>query len=149
MVHMPAMNTAQFDWARRHVPRMPQPVPPIFSPEACAKAVLWAARHPDRREVWVGRPTFAAIMGDKLIPALMDYVMARKAYESQFEKPAGEPGSTGNLFHPVPHRGGAEGRFASRQRGSVWWLGTSWRLELAMVAAAGVVVGALMRRLSR
>src|SRR5690348_889847 len=29
MVHMPAMNTPQFNWARRHVVQHPQPVPPI------------------------------------------------------------------------------------------------------------------------
>lgn len=149
MVHMPAMNTPQFDWARRHVAQRPQPVPPIFAPEACAKAVLWAAGHPDRREVWVGRPTFAAILGNKLVPALMDYLMARTAYESQFERPAGEEGATGNLFHPVPGHRRAEGRFASRQRDAVGWIGTSWQFEIGMIAAAVLALAVILYGLVR
>src|SRR5439155_24943759 len=29
MVHLPAMNTPQFDWVKSRLPRRPQPVPPI------------------------------------------------------------------------------------------------------------------------
>ena len=82
---------------------------PIYAPEACAKAVLWAARHPGRREVWVGKPTFEAIIGNKLVPALMDIYMARTAIKGQFERPAAERDTDGNLFTPVPGHHGAEG----------------------------------------
>jgi NAD(P)-dependent dehydrogenase (short-subunit alcohol dehydrogenase family) len=30
MVHMPALNTVQFNWVRSKLPRHPQPVPPIY-----------------------------------------------------------------------------------------------------------------------
>src|SRR5215208_5905990 len=30
MVHLPALNTPQFEWGRSRMPRHPQPVPPIF-----------------------------------------------------------------------------------------------------------------------
>lgn len=33
MVHLPAVNTPQFDWCATSMPRHPQPVPPIYQPE--------------------------------------------------------------------------------------------------------------------
>jgi NAD(P)-dependent dehydrogenase (short-subunit alcohol dehydrogenase family) len=36
MVQMPALNTPQFRWVKTRLPRMPQPVPPIFQPEVAA-----------------------------------------------------------------------------------------------------------------
>src|SRR5690606_25113905 len=41
-VHLPAINTPQFDWVKSRLPDHPQPVPPIFSPEVPAAAVLHA-----------------------------------------------------------------------------------------------------------
>ena len=40
MVHLPAMNTPQFDWVKSRLPREPQPVPPIYQPELAADAIL-------------------------------------------------------------------------------------------------------------
>src|SRR5437867_5153892 len=39
MVHLPALNTPQFDWVKSRLPRQPQPVPPIFQPEVAARAI--------------------------------------------------------------------------------------------------------------
>ena len=44
MVQLPGINTPQFDWARAHVGRHPQPVAPVFEPEVPARAILRAAR---------------------------------------------------------------------------------------------------------
>src|SRR5215831_11203639 len=52
MVQLPAINTPQFDWVKSRLPRRAQPVPPIFSPEIAADAIVWASRH-NRREVYV------------------------------------------------------------------------------------------------
>ncbi|MBW4035759.1 MAG: SDR family oxidoreductase, partial [Proteobacteria bacterium] len=38
MVHLPAVNTPQFDWALNKMGRRAQPVPPIYDPEVPAKA---------------------------------------------------------------------------------------------------------------
>src|SRR3954447_10073196 len=54
MVQMPALNTPQFDWVRSRLSKRPQPVPPIYQPEVAARAVAYAAEHPQRREYWVG-----------------------------------------------------------------------------------------------
>jgi NAD(P)-dependent dehydrogenase (short-subunit alcohol dehydrogenase family) len=47
MVHLPAINTPQFDWARNRLPQRPQPVPPIHDPVA-AEAIFRAAREAPR-----------------------------------------------------------------------------------------------------
>ena len=36
VVHMPALDTPQFDWVKSRLPRRPQPVPPIYQPEVAA-----------------------------------------------------------------------------------------------------------------
>ena len=68
MVQMPAVNTPQFSWVRSKLPRQAQPVPPIFEPEVAARAVLWAANHPQRREYWVGGPTVATLVANAIAP---------------------------------------------------------------------------------
>jgi NAD(P)-dependent dehydrogenase (short-subunit alcohol dehydrogenase family) len=51
MVHLPAVNTPQFDWALNKTGRRPQPMPPIYQPELPARAIFFAATHPQRREI--------------------------------------------------------------------------------------------------
>lgn len=79
MVHLPALNTPQFDWGKNHLPMRPQPVPPIFNPEMAAKAIFWASRH-KRREVYVGFPTIRAIWTNKFFPGLIDRYQACSGY---------------------------------------------------------------------
>src|SRR4051812_899205 len=43
MVHLPAVNTPQFDWCETTLPTHPQPVPPIYQPEVAAKAIVEVA----------------------------------------------------------------------------------------------------------
>ncbi len=43
MVHMPAVNTPQFDWCTTTMDHHPQPVPPIYEPEKVAPYVVQAA----------------------------------------------------------------------------------------------------------
>src|SRR5438094_3096081 len=82
MVHLPAMNTPQFDWVKSRLPREPQPVPPIYEPEIAADAIVWAAST-RRREISVGMTTVAAIWIDKVASGLLDRYLARTGYDSQ------------------------------------------------------------------
>jgi NAD(P)-dependent dehydrogenase (short-subunit alcohol dehydrogenase family) len=82
VVHLPAVNTPQFQVVRNRLPGHPHPVPPIYQPELMAKAVLHAIEHP-ARELWVGWPTVKAILGQKLIPGLLDRYLGRMAYDAQ------------------------------------------------------------------
>jgi hypothetical protein len=99
MVHLPAVNTPQFDWALK-MERRPQPVPPIFQPEVPARAIVFAAFH-NRREVWVGMPTVKTILANRVAPGLLDRLLARIGYSGQL---TGEPvpaDAPANLFEPV------------------------------------------------
>ena len=83
MVHLPAVNTPQFDWALNKTGRKTQPVPPIFQPEVPARAIVFAAENPHRREIWVGFSTVKAIVGNALMPGLLDHYLAKAGYNGQ------------------------------------------------------------------
>src|SRR5947207_7448160 len=113
MVQLPAMNTPQFDWVKSRMPREPQPVPQIYEPEIAAQAIVWAASH-RRRELSVGGPTVAAIVGNKIASGLFDRYLAKTGYDSQQTDQPADPDRPDNLWVPLPGDHGAHGRFASR-----------------------------------
>jgi NAD(P)-dependent dehydrogenase (short-subunit alcohol dehydrogenase family) len=125
MVQMPALNTPQFGWSRAKLPRLPQPVPPIFQPEVAADAIVWAAHNPGR-QLMVGWPTVKAIVGNAVAPWLADRILARKGYELQQTDDPNVTGRPDNLFEPVPGDQGAHGRFddQSKTRSVQLWLRT-------------------------
>ena len=145
-VHLPAMNTPQFDWVKNRLPNRPQPVPPIYQPEIAAEAIHWAAHH-DRREVWVGMPTVMAILGDRLAPALLDRSLAASGIDVQQTSEPEDPARPHNLWDPLPGDHGAHGRFGARA--STWsaqaWAATHRGATLGALLAAGaaVAMGAL------
>lgn len=100
MIQLPAFNTPQFGWARLHVDKQPQSLPPIHDPNLAAEAVVWTAEHP-QREVWVGWPTWQAILGQKFFPGLLDRYMAKKAWSGQLTDQAPPPNRPDNLFTPT------------------------------------------------
>ena len=83
MVQMPAVNTPQFSWVLSRLPRQAQPVPPIYQPEVAARAVVFAADHPRRREYWVGSSTAATLAANAVMPGLLDRYLARTGFKSQ------------------------------------------------------------------
>ena len=76
MVHLPAVNTPQFDWARNKFNRKVAPVPPIFQPETIADAVLRAVEETPR-EYWLGFSTVKAIVAQMLVPSLADRILGK------------------------------------------------------------------------
>jgi NAD(P)-dependent dehydrogenase (short-subunit alcohol dehydrogenase family) len=114
MVQMPALNTPQFGWVKSRLPRKAQPVPPIFQPEVAARAIYYAAHHPEPREYYVGLSTVKAILGNKLAPGLGDRYLANAGYDSQQHAGPEDPHRPNNLWHPVPGDHGAHGTFDER-----------------------------------
>jgi NAD(P)-dependent dehydrogenase (short-subunit alcohol dehydrogenase family) len=147
MVQMPALNTPQFNWVKSRLPRKPQPVPPIYEPEVAAEAIYWAAHH-NRRELYVGMSTVKAILGNKVIPGLLDHYLGRTGYDAQQYDGYDDPNRADNLWEPVPRDYGAHGDFDRRAGGHSLqlWAGThrGW-LSLAGVGLAGVVYAAFAR----
>ncbi|MBW3596250.1 MAG: SDR family oxidoreductase [Planctomycetes bacterium] len=144
MVQLPAINTPQFRWCRSHLPKSPQPVPPIFQPEVAADAIVWAAYH-RRREIAVGFPAAKAIIGNKFAPGLGDWYLARNGYESQMTDEPVADGRPVNLWNPVPGDFGAHGSFDDRAQSSSWQLWANKHrgaLALAALAGAGFLAAA-------
>ena len=112
-VQLPAVNTPQFSWIKTRMPCHPQPVPPIYQPEVIARAVYWAAHH-RRRELAVGSSTVKAILGDKVIPGLLDHYLAWVGYEGQQTREPVKPDRPHNLYEPLPGDHGAHGLFDDR-----------------------------------
>ena len=140
MVQLPALNTPQFRWALNKMPCESQPVPPIFQPEVAADALVFAADHPDRREVWVGGPTWQAILGNRIAPGLGDRILARKGYDGQqLDGQPVPPERPHNLWKPVEGDFGAHGVFDARARSSspAWWASSH---SMAVTAIAGVAL---------
>jgi NAD(P)-dependent dehydrogenase (short-subunit alcohol dehydrogenase family) len=144
-VHLPAMNTPQFDRCRSRMPRKPQPVPPIYQPEVAADAILWAAAHP-RREVWVGATTAATVLANRIFPGLLDRYLARTGFDAQqTDEPAEE--SPGNLYAPLPGDPGAHGRFDARSHSRSPEAGLAKHRRIVLVGlAAAAAAGLAVRR---
>ena len=146
MVQLPAVNTPQFDVMRNRMTRRPQPVPPIFSPEIIAAAILYAAEHPSR-ELTVAGSALKAILAQKLVPGLVDRYLARTGYDAQQRPEAEESGRPDNLFEPLAGDRGAEGPFTDESRRSSLQLWVRERPVLAIasilaLAATGIALAA-------
>ena len=139
MVQLPAVNTPQFDWARTRMPRRLEPVPPIYQPEAIARHVYRAA-HAAPRELWIGVPTWKAILGNMVIPGWIDGYLARHGYRGEMTSQAALEGRPDNLYDPVDTDPGAHGRFDDRSRRRVPAVDPRW-LKLGIVTALGAAVG--------
>jgi NAD(P)-dependent dehydrogenase (short-subunit alcohol dehydrogenase family) len=140
MVQMPALNTPQFSWVKSRLPRKPQPVPPIYQPEVAARAILYASHHP-RREIFVGMPTVEAIVGNRIIPGLLDWYLAKTGYNAQQHNGPADPTRPFNLWEPVDAQEdhGAHGSFDSRATDSAPELWASMHRNL-LLGGLGVLV---------
>lgn len=145
MVEMPALNTPQFDWVRTRLPGRPQPVPPIYQPEVGARAVLWAIDS-GRTETYVGWPTVAAVIGNKLVPRIADWYLARTGYRAQQMAERVEPGRPDNLWEPLPGDHGAHGAFDARALDSSSQLWLSMHRRWLGLAVGAIALGALVAR---
>jgi NAD(P)-dependent dehydrogenase (short-subunit alcohol dehydrogenase family) len=100
-VHMPGVNTPQFDWVlHRGVEHHPMPVPPIYQPEVAARAVAHVAEHP-RRTMWVGLPTALTILGNRVAPSLLDWYLAKTNVQGQQSPDHDPPAARSNTWEPV------------------------------------------------
>jgi hypothetical protein len=143
VVHLPAMNTPQFDQVRSRLPHNPQPVPPIYQPEVAARAIVHAAEHP-RREYWVGLPTVGAIVGQRLVPGLLDLYLGRTGYRSQQTPEPADPTRPDNLDEPFPGDLGTRGGFGERARSrSLQSFGSMHRRSALTAGGALAALGAV------
>jgi NAD(P)-dependent dehydrogenase (short-subunit alcohol dehydrogenase family) len=147
MVQMPAVNTPQFDWVLSRLPKHAQPVPPIYQPELAAKAVVYAADHPKRREYWVGGTTAATLIANAVAPGLLDRYLARTGFKSQQSAEPRNPDRAVNLWEPADGKDGKDygthGSFDDKATSRSYQLwGSQHHGALYAAAAAGLAVAA-------
>jgi NAD(P)-dependent dehydrogenase (short-subunit alcohol dehydrogenase family) len=149
MVQLPGLNTPQFNWCHTKLPNHPMPVPPIFQPEVAAQAIVWASQH-RRKEVYVGRSTVIAIIGDKLASAAADRYLARTGYGSQLTEEPDDDGRPDNLLEPLDAEidRGMHGRFDDRATDGdpQTWFVTHRRLATSAAAGAAALAWLARRR---
>jgi short-subunit dehydrogenase len=105
-----SINTPFFVHARSKLGVLPQPIPPVYQPEAVAEAVVWATKHP-AREIVVGGGGKAFVLLERLSPALFDWLMNRGGLGFRLQE-SGHPDDGGdNLFAPMPGTNAVYGRF--------------------------------------
>ncbi|MBW4031965.1 MAG: SDR family oxidoreductase [Acidobacteria bacterium] len=142
-VDMPAMNTMQFDWVKSALPAHPQPVPPIYQPEVCARIVADVAQRP-RRRTWVGESTVMTILGNRFASRISDLVSARTGFSGQQDTSDKSPMLGPNLYEPVPGDHGAHGDFDGR----AWSITPqTWAIQHrrgAVAALSGLVAAVLL-----
>jgi hypothetical protein len=146
MVHMPALNTIQFNWVKSQLPHHPQPVPPIYQPEVGAAAIVRVAEHP-RRSTWVGLPTAYTVLGNRVVAPLLDRYLARTGYDGQQSAQDTRPEIGENLYAPVPGDQGAHGDFdyKAHERSPETWLSLHRRSVLGALAGAAAAVTLVAR----
>jgi NAD(P)-dependent dehydrogenase (short-subunit alcohol dehydrogenase family) len=127
-----AINTPQFDRAREKVGLQPQPVPPIYQPEAFAEAIVRCCERPVR-ELPIGWGAQKLLWGQKLSPRAGDRILLRNGWRSQHTKELKPTDSPDNLFQPLPGDPGTHGRFDDRSHGTTAW--TWLRLRRGMIGA--------------
>ena len=143
IVHMPALNTPQFGWEKSRLRRKAQPVPPIYQPEVAARAIYYAAHHPEKREYYAAWSVVEAVMGNKLAPSFADWYLARNAYEAQQYDGFEDPDRPNNLYNPLPGDHGAHGAFdhRARERSLELWAETHWKgLAFGALGVLGGIV---------
>jgi hypothetical protein len=118
MVHLPAVNTPQFDWCETTLDRHPQPVPPIYQPEIPAKHILDVVLDGRRSKV-VGSWNKMLVLAGQLFPSFANQFAAIGAWETQLTERPLSRGRAINLYQPVDQSvdHGAHGMFDDKAGG--------------------------------
>jgi hypothetical protein len=149
MVHLPAVNTPQFEWCKTTMDRRPMPVPPIYQPEVAAKSIVVAALNGRRSKV-LGSWNKLLVVAGQLSPALANQFAARGAWEAQLTDQPVQPDRPANLRRPVDAENdfGAHGAFDAQAGGFLdrHYLRTIPKTARTFAAAAAATIREKARR---
>ena len=120
-----SVDTPFYDQARNYLDVEPRPIPPVYSPEVVARAILSCAVRP-RRDLYVGSAAWTTGVMGTLAPRLTDRFMERTLFDAQRSDRATPPRRHDNLHAPLDADGGSE-------RGA--WRGTTYDTSLYTTAA--------------
>jgi NAD(P)-dependent dehydrogenase (short-subunit alcohol dehydrogenase family) len=137
IVELPAVNTPQFDWARAHINHTPRPMGRPVEPEVIADAVFRVARG-FWREYWIGFPTILTILGNAVLPGVLDRYLARTGIDGQQTDQPLQADRPDNLDTPVTGLHRTRGSFSNEA-------GTRAPLVVGEIARVGMLAaGALL-----
>jgi hypothetical protein len=100
MVHLPAVNTPQFDWCKTSMRKHPKPVPPIYQPEVAARHIVRSAMD-GRRSRIVGSWNRMLVMVDSLVPGIGNQYSSLAAWDAQLTDEPIDPDRAVNLSRPA------------------------------------------------
>ena len=151
MVHLPAVNTPQFDWCQTSMDHHPQPVPPIYQPEVPAQAIVQVALDGRRSRV-VGSWNKLLVAAGQVAPGFGNQYAALGAWDTQLTGTPVGAGRPDNLRQPADEErdAGAHGIFDDRAGGFTdpHFLKTLPRTGRTFVAAAVATARDKARRFS-
>ena len=97
-------------------------MPPIYQPEVAARAIVYAADHPRRREYWVGASTVATLVANALSRVCSTATSAGPGSPPSRPDSRRPPDQPANLWEPADGEGGrdfgAHGAFDGRAKPS-------------------------------
>ncbi|HET9731647.1 MAG TPA: SDR family oxidoreductase [Acidimicrobiales bacterium] len=150
MVHLPAVNTPQFDWCQTTLEHHPQPVPPIYQPEIPAKYILEAALDGRRAKV-IGSWNKMLVAAGSVFPGLANQYAAIGAWDTQLTSQKVSPDRPVNLHKPADddRDHGAHGIFDNKAGGAMdpHFLKSLPKTMKNFVVATGRAVAEKKRRL--
>jgi NAD(P)-dependent dehydrogenase (short-subunit alcohol dehydrogenase family) len=104
------INTPLYDKALTRLGVAPRPVPPVYTPEMVAQAILYAAENPVR-EMSVGGAGKALALTQRISPRLADGILQKIAYQGQRSSIPKSDQAEHNLYHHVEGHDQVTGRF--------------------------------------
>lgn len=128
------VDTPLFDHAANHTGRRPVAMPPVYTPERVARAVVGLVGSP-RREKVVGPAGRQMIMEARAMPGAAERMMAFQADRTHLSRHEPGPETGGNLFAPLPGEGAVHGGWHGRRRTAVRRLATAALLTGAVLGA--------------
>ncbi len=123
------IDTPFFDHTANYTGRKAKAMPPVYSAERVARAIVNVVRVP-RREVVVGPMGRNLIVQAKLAPGLTERLMALQVDKTHLYRSRPAAASQGNLFEPAPDTGSIDGGWHGKRR-------TAVRRAISAAAVAG------------
>jgi NAD(P)-dependent dehydrogenase (short-subunit alcohol dehydrogenase family) len=145
-----SIDTPLFEKSKSYIGVEPQPVPPVYAPDAVASVILRCAEHPQRDVIVGGMGKMLSLAN--AAPRFADRYMERSTFDSQRTDIALADSRRDNLYEPVPDDGGERGRNWSGRtaKRSIYTAAVlNPKRALAMAASAGLVALGAAARFSK
>ena len=139
-----SIDTPIFEHARTKLEHLPKPPPPLYAPDVVARAIVHAARRP-QRELPVGGSAVQFMLGQRFAPSVMDWLLSRRFAAVQGQQTDLSNPGTDNLRAPMPggrERGTVEQSVSSVKERSLF-TELVWQRPMVKRGLIGAALGAI------